>query len=143
MRFSLRESDSVRARVREYMNPPPCVSACESKFVCPTCRLESVCVCVCVCVCVLYVAEARIFPLLVLALGLCSADLSGSRRASQLDFHALPASSVFDLVSACFTYPFSHTLHCLYMIFLATCVYVFFPHSIFAELFRSPMYVLT
>jgi len=42
----------VRARVREYMNPPPCVSACESKFVCPTCRLESVCVCVCVCVCV-------------------------------------------------------------------------------------------
>ena len=40
-------SDSARARVREYMNPPPCVSACASKFVCPTfCDRESECLCV-------------------------------------------------------------------------------------------------
>ena len=40
-------SDSARARVREYKNPPPCVSACASKFVCPTfCDRESECLCV-------------------------------------------------------------------------------------------------
>ena len=83
-----------------------------------------------------YVAEARISPILLPTLSLCSADLSGSRRASQPELHAFPASSCFVLVSPCSTYPFSNTLHCLCMIFLATYVSVFsVPHSIFADLF--------
>ena len=92
----------------------------------------------------LHVVAVRISPILLLALGLCSADLSDNRREFQPDSSAFPASLFFDMVSVFSTFPFTHTLHSHRMTFFVTYVSLLaFPHPIFAKLVRSPIDVYT